>query len=276
MTGLNHMSFTCSFRLIVIVTLSIFCISAGDLVAQPRALMLMDADTGEVLFEDSADLRLHPAGLTKLMSLYVAFDSVQGGEVGLDELITISSLAANEPAVELGLKAGMKIKFRHLLRAAGVQGANDAATAIAETISGSEKSFVNELNVFSAELGLSRSTWKNPHGLTEAGHMSTARDISVLMIKQKEHFPEYFNLFGRRSSDAGLRVVANSSRRLLAGIQGVEVAKYGHTRAARHNGVVYVTREGRSLVAVVFGATTTLELINDLNQLIERGFEAEK
>ena len=270
------MSFTCSMRLFVIITLSIFCISASDLAAQPKAYILVDADTGEVLAEDSADLRLHPAGLTKLMTLYAAFYAVQRGEVGLDDIITISSHAANEPPVELGLKAGMKIKFRHLLRAAGVQGANDAATAIAETVSGSEKSFENELNAFSAELGLSRSTWKNPHGLTEAGHMSTARDISVLIMKHKDSFPEYFNLFGRRSADAGLRMVANSSRRLLAGIQGVEAAKYGHTRAARHNGVVYVTREGRSLVAVVFGATTTLKLINDLNQLIERGFEAEK
>jgi len=269
------MSFTCSMRLFVIITLSIFCISASDLAAQPKAYILVDAGTGEVLAEDSADLRLHPAGLTKLMTLYAAFYAVQRGEVGLDDIITISSHAANEPPVELGLKAGMKIKFRHLLRAAGVQGANDAATAIAETVSGSEKSFENELNAFSAELGLSRSTWKNPHGLTEAGHMSTARDISVLMIKQKEHFPEYFNLFGRRSADAGLRLVSNSSRRLLAGIQGVEAAKYGHTRAAGHNGVVYVSREGRSLVAVVFGAATTLDLIDELNQVIELRLEAE-
>ena len=263
------MSFTCSMRLFVIITLSIFCISASDLAAQPKAYILVDADTGEVLAEDSADLRLHPAGLTKLMTLYAAFYAVQRGEVGLDDIITISSHAANEPPVELGLKAGMKIKFRHLLRAAGVQGANDAATAIAETVSGSEKSFENELNAFSAELGLSRSTWKNPHGLTEAGHMSTARDISVLIMKHKDSFPEYFNLFGRRSADAGLRMVTNSSRRLLAGIQGVEAAKYGHTRAAGHNGMVYLRREGRSLVAVVFGASTIKDLIDDLNQIIE-------
>ena len=269
------MSFTCSLRLIVIIALSIFCISTSDLVAQPRSFMLMDAETGEVLLEDSADLRLHPAGLTKLMTLYAAFYAVEGGEIGLDDTITVSSFAANEPPVELGLKAGMKIKFRYLLRAAGVQGANDAATAIAEAVSGSEESFASELNALSTELGLSRSTWKNAHGLTEAGHFSTARDISVLMIKQKEHFAEYFNLFGRRVSDAGLRDVANSSRRLLASINGVEAAKYGHTRAAGHNGVVYVGRQGRSLVAVVLGAPTIKDLTDDLNQIIELGLEAE-
>ena len=269
------MSLTCSIRLFVIITLSIFCISASDLAAQPKAYILVDADTGEVLAEDSADLRLHPAGLTKLITLYAAFYSVQRGEVGLDDIITISSHAANEPPVELGLKAGMKIKFRYLLRAAGVQGANDAATAIAEVIAGSEKSFSSELNVLSTELGLSRSAWKNPHGLTEAGHFSTARDISVLIMKHKESFPEYFNLFGRRSADAGLRMVANSARRLLAGVRGVEAAQYGYTRAAGHNGAVYVSREGRSLVAVVFGAATTLDLIDDLNQVIELRLAAE-
>lgn len=265
----------CYLLQLLVAVLMFSGMNSSEVVAQPRAFIVVDADTYEVLSDKNADLRLHPAGLTKLMTLYAAFSEIQAGKIGLDDIITISSFAANEPPVELGLKAGMKIKFRHLLRAAGVQGANDAASAIGEAIAGSEVSFSNELNFHSQKLGLGESAWKNSHGLTQAGHFSTARDISLLMIQHKESFPEYFNLFGRRNVDAGLREVTSSSMRLLADIKGVEAARYGHTRAAGHNGVVYVSREDRNLVAVVFGASTTQNLIDDLNQMIDMSLEAE-
>ncbi|MFN2306349.1 MAG: D-alanyl-D-alanine carboxypeptidase family protein, partial [Paracoccaceae bacterium] len=107
--------------------------------AAPYAAMVMDARTGEVLHATNADTRLHPASLTKMMTLYIAFQAVQRGEIGLDTEVVITSNAAAEPPSKLGLRSGQKIRFRYLLRAAAVRSANDSATAIGEAISGSEE-----------------------------------------------------------------------------------------------------------------------------------------
>lgn len=118
--------------------LSIFVASAAY--SAPYADIVIDAETGEVLHEYNADMRLHPAGLTKLMTLYVAFEAIENGAIGLDDYVAISRKAQGEPPVRLGLRNGQKIKLLHLLRAAGVGGAN-AATALAEGIAGSEDEF---------------------------------------------------------------------------------------------------------------------------------------
>lgn len=113
-------------------------LTATAAMSAPYAAIVIDADTGEVLHEENADARLHPAGLTKLITLYAAFDAIETGIVELDESVEISLKAQHEPPVKLGLREGQKIKLRYLLRAVGVQGANDASTAIAEGIDGSE------------------------------------------------------------------------------------------------------------------------------------------
>ena len=176
----------------------------SSLMAAPYAAIVINADTGEVLHEENADTRLHPAGLTKLMTLYVAFDAIESGLVGLDETIKISKKAEVEPPAKLGLRSGQEIKVRYLLRAAAVKGANDASTAIAEGIDGSEAAFARRMNGYSQELGLTRSSWKNAHGLTEKGHLTTARDIANLFAAHQRDFPDYFNLFSRITTNAGL------------------------------------------------------------------------
>ena len=103
-------------------------------VAAPYAAMVIDARTGEVLHSRNADTRLHPASLTKMMTLYIAFEAVERGEISLDTLVRVSANAAAEPPSKLGLKAGQRIKLRYLIRAAAVKSANDAATAIGEAI----------------------------------------------------------------------------------------------------------------------------------------------
>ena len=124
----------------------------------PYAAMVMDARTGEVLHSRNADTRLHPASLTKMMTLYIAFEAVKNGEISLDTDVRISRKAANEPPSKLGLRAGSKIKFRYLIRAAAVKSANDAATAIAEAISGSEAAFASRMNRTAKALGMTKTT----------------------------------------------------------------------------------------------------------------------
>ena len=153
----------------------LFVVVPFAVIAAPYAAMVIDARTGKVLHSRNADTRLHPASLTKMMTLYVAFDAVERGEISLDTMVTISRKAAAEPPSRLGLKAGQKVKLRYLIRAAAVKSANDAATAIGEAISGSEAAFARRMNRTALSLGMKRTTFRNAHGLTEAGHLSTAR-----------------------------------------------------------------------------------------------------
>jgi len=246
---------------------------ATTIFAAPYAAIVINADTGEVLHEENADTRLHPAGLTKLITLYAAFDAIETGMVALDESVEISLKAQHEPPVKLGLREGQKIKLRYLLRAVGVQGANDASTAIAEGIDGSESAFARRMNGYSAELGLDRSTWKNAHGLTEKGHLSTARDIATLFAAHQRDFPDYFNLFSRIRTHAGLREVANSSRRVLGSMKGIRGAKHGYTRAAGFSSAVYVERRGKKIVAVILGGRSTALLYKRMAKLVDDAFE---
>ena len=142
-------------------------LAAASVSAAPYAAIVINAETGEVLHEENANTRLHPAGLTKLMTLYVLFDALETGLIGLDDEVIISNKAASESPVKLGLEARSKIKIRYLLRATAVNGANDASTALGEGLDGSESAFARRMNGYSKELGLSRSTWKNAHGLAE-------------------------------------------------------------------------------------------------------------
>ena len=128
--------------------------------AAPYAAMVMDARSGKVLHAENADTRLHPASLTKMMTLYVVFEAVENGEISLDTKVRISKKAAAEPPSKLGLRSGQRIKLRYLIRAAAVKSANDAATALGEAIEGSEAAFARRMNRTAKALGMKRTTFK--------------------------------------------------------------------------------------------------------------------
>lgn len=241
---------------------------SNQLSAAPSAAIVLDANTERVLYERNSDVGLHPAGLTKLITLYAAYSAISDGELNLDDDIKISSKAAGEPPVALGLVAGSEIKLMHLVRAVAVQGANDAATAIAEALDVSELAFLERLEKHSSELGLSKSTWENAHGLTQVGHFSTAHDIAVLFAKHRSDHRPYFNMFGRLSTSVGQEIVNSSARRLLKEINGIEAAKFGHTRAAGFSAAVSVSHSDRDLIVVVNGASTTADLVREIKDLI--------
>jgi D-alanyl-D-alanine carboxypeptidase len=181
-----------------IVILFLCNLALGANSSAPKySAVVVDANTRAILFSENEGKRLHPAGLTKLMTLYVAFQAIEDGEIGLDDKVIISNHAAAEAPVKLGLRGGQKVRLRYLIRAAGVEGSNDAATAIAEHIEGSEAAFARRMNRTAEALGMTGSTFRNAHGLTEAGQLSTAQDIAVLLLALNEEFPDYFNLFGR-------------------------------------------------------------------------------
>ena len=167
--------------MLVAVTVTVAaCAAPQPSTAAPYAAFVMDARTGETLYSKNAEARLHPASLTKMLTLYIAFQAIESGEIGLDSMVTITRNAAAEPPSKLGLKAGQKVALRHLIRAAAIKSANDAATAIGEGIGGSEAAFAERMNRTAKALGMTGSTFRNANGLTAEGHMSTARDMTIL------------------------------------------------------------------------------------------------
>jgi len=241
--------------------------------AAPYAAMVMDARSGEVLHSRNADTRLHPASLTKMMTLYVVFEAVENGEIGLDDFVRISRNAAAEPPSKLGLLSGQKIQLRYLIRAAAVKSANDAATALGEAIAGTEAAFARRMNRTAKALGMTNSTFKNAHGLTESGHLSTARDMTLLGRHILFDYPEYYNLFSRSSADAGVKMVNNTNRRLLAAYQGADGIKTGYTRAAGFNLVASAVRGNERIIATVFGGRSTATRNARVAELLDMGFQ---
>ena len=242
-------------------------------IGAPYADMVMDARTGKVLSSENADTRLHPASLTKMMTLYIAFEAIENGEISPDKKVRISRQAASEPPSKLGLREGQRVRLRYLIRAAAVKSANDAATAIGQAIEGSEAAFARRMNRTAKALGMTRTTFKNAHGLTEKGHLSTARDMTILGRHLFYDYPDYFHLFSRINIDIGSRVVPNTNRRFLRDFKGADGIKTGYTNAAGFNLVASAARGNERIIATVFGGRSTKTRNQQVVKLLNYGFK---
>ncbi len=234
--------------------------------------MVMDARTGEVLYSKNADTRLHPASLTKMMTLYLAFQSIESGKSSLDSMVTVTPNAANQPPSRLGLRAGQKIQLRYLIRAAAVKSANDAAAAIGDYLGGDEAGFAAMMNRQAKALGMTNTTFRNANGLTRDGHMSSARDMSNLGRHLLYDYPQYYNIFSRRTADAGIAKVASTNRRFLDAYDGADGIKTGYTVAAGFNLVGSAQRGNKRIIATVFGGTSTAQRNAKVAELLDIGF----
>lgn len=248
----------------------------GAAFAAPYAAMVMDARNGEVLFAANHNTKLHPASLTKMMTLYVAFEAIKNGELSLDTMITVSKRASSTECVCLGLRTGQRISMRNLIRAAALRSANDAAVVIAEGVSGSVEEFARRMTRTARAIGMSNTTFQNPHGLTQAGHISTARDMTVLGRQLFFDYPNYYNIFSRRSENAGAVTVANTNRRFLDAYAGADGIKTGYTRAAGFNLTASARRGNKHIITTVFGGTSTAARNAKVAELMDTGFARAK
>lgn len=240
--------------------------------AAPYAAYVMDARTGKTLYSENADTRLHPASLTKMMTLYITFQEIEAGNLSLDTMVTVSKQAAAQPPSRLGLKAGQKIQLRYLIRAAAVKSANDAAAAIGDHIGGSKEAFAQRMTKTARALGMDNTTFKNANGLTAKGHLSTAHDMSILGRHLFYDFPQYYNIFSRRTTDAGIAEVANTNRRFLDMYKGADGIKTGYTNPAGFNLTASAERNGVRIIATVFGGTSTAQRNAKMVELLDLGF----
>ena len=250
----------------------ILVLSGATAWSAPYAALVMDARTGEVLHSRSADRQLAPASLTKMMTLYLAFVEIESGRMDLDQMITISANASSEPPSKLGLRRGQRISLRHLIRAAAIKSANDAATAIGEAISGSEAAFARYMTETAHAMGMNNTQFRNAHGLTQSGHYSTARDMAILGQRVFYDHPAYYNLFSRRTADAGVARVRHTNSRFLDSYEGADGIKTGYTNAAGYNLVASARRGNERIIVSMFGGTSTVQRNGRVSELMDMGF----
>jgi D-alanyl-D-alanine carboxypeptidase len=247
-------------------------IFAGVAQAQQYAALVMDARTGRTIHSQNADTPLHPASLTKMMTLYIVFDEIRRGRLSLDQKVTVSANAASEPPSKLGLRAGQQIEVRYLIRAAAIKSANDAATALGEAVAGSEAAFARRMTAYARAMGMQQTTFKNAHGLTAAGHVSTAREMAMLGRRLVYDFPQYYNIFSRNATSAGVQTVQNTNRRLLDAYPGADGIKTGYTRAAGFNLVSSAQRGDRRVIVALLGGRTSASRNAEVARLMDLGF----
>jgi D-alanyl-D-alanine carboxypeptidase len=264
------------FHAVILAFVVITVLVTSPLHAAPFAAIVMDGRTGEVLYEKNANTRLHPASLTKMMTLYIVFQEIEAGRLSLDTKVTVTKYAASQPPSRLGLKPGQKISVRYLIRAAAIKSANDAASALGDHISGNAASFAKRMTRTARQLGMNDTTFKNANGLTAEGHLSTAHDMNVLGRHLFYDFPQYYHIFSRRTADAGIATVANTNSRFLDNYEGADGIKTGYTSPAGFNLTASAHRGNKHIIATVFGGTSTANRNAKMTELMDLGFDRAK
>ncbi len=240
--------------------------------AAQYSAIVMDMRDGTVLYESNPDRRQQPASLTKMMTLYLAFEAVQSGQLRLDQKFRVSRHAASQPPSKLYLKTGQRVSIRSLIRASAIKSANDAAVALAEAVGGSEKAFARLMTAKARQLGMTNTTFRNATGLTARGHLSTVRDMALLGRRLFFDFPQYYNLFSRRTGRAAGKRVWNTNRRLLSSYAGADGIKTGYTNAAGYNLVASARRGSKRIVAALFGGKSSRWRNARIAILLDKGF----
>ena len=240
------------------------------------ATYVIDARSGDFLYGKNYNKKLHPASLTKMMTLYLAFNELKNNRIKLDQTVSISSNASKEPPSKLGLKKGQRVSVRNLIRGAAIRSANDAATALGELISGSENKFADYMTLAAQQMGMKDTTFKNAHGLTSAKHISTPKDMAILARRLIYDFPEYYNLFGRNSVNVLGRTLYNTNRKFLSQYNGSDGIKTGFTSSAGFNLAASAKRGNKRIIGVVFGSSSVSLRNKRMTELLNIGFANSK
>jgi D-alanyl-D-alanine carboxypeptidase len=235
-----------------------------------EALLLIDPD-GKVLFEKNAESDRAPASLVKLMTLYIAYEEIEAGRADLDELVTVSLNAATTARYRMGLRAGEHVPFRVLMEGVAIASANDAATALAERLSGDETSFVDRMNQKAREMGLAATRFANPHGLPDPAQRSNARDMAQLTARLLQDYPMSRPLLGGQTFIYRGRVYTRHIP-LSNDPGGVQALKTGFTHEAGYNLAVAAWRGGQQFLMIVLGARTRALSFLDAKRLLHYGF----
>lgn len=220
--------------------------------AAKGSAIVIDATTGKTLYSSDADEPRYPASLTKMMTLYMVFEAMNAGRINKNSAVPFSGYAASRPPTKLGVRAGGSVSVETAILSLVTRSANDSAAALGELLGGSEENFARMMTAKARRLGMRSTTFRNASGLPDPRQVTTARDMAVLGMSLREHFPKQYGYFSVRSFKHG-RSRINNHNKLLGRVKGVDGIKTGYTRASGFNLVSSVKDGNRMLVAVVMG-----------------------
>jgi D-alanyl-D-alanine carboxypeptidase len=234
--------------------------------------LVIDAATGRVIHEDDADSLRHPASLTKMMTLYITFQALEAGKLGLGQYVPVSENASYQSPSKLGLHAGQKIRVEDAILGLVTESANDAAVVLGEALGGSEEGFAQMMTKQARALGMSRTVFHNPSGLPDPDQVTTAHDMAVLGDALINHYPQYYPYFNTESfTYAG--IYHHNHNHLKDRYDGMDGIKTGYIRASGFNLVASAKRNGVRLVGVVFGGRSAVARDNHMAQLLDNCFD---
>ena len=247
--------------------------AAQGLFGQPRyAAIVVDASTGEVLYAKRADAQRFPASITKVMTMYLAFEAMATGRLSASDTVVMSPHAASMAPSKLGLRPGEGVTVDMALQSIAVKSANDMAVAMAERIAGSEDRFAQLMTLRAQELGMTNTHFANASGLPNPHNVSTARDIAILSRAVMRDYPQYYGYFGERAFNFRGRTEQNHNH-LLQKMPGVDGLKTGYIGASGFNLAASAMREGHRLITVVLGGSSTAARDENVESLLNAGFE---
>lgn len=268
---------TIAFALMALATPAV---AQAEFDTKARFAVLMDYESGSIIFQKEADSRLEPASMTKLMTLAVVFNEIRAGRVSLDDTFFVSENAWRTGGAASGgstmfAELNSQIRVEDLVRSVIIQSGNDAAIVLAEGIAGTEGTFALMMNELARDLGLDGSNFTNSTGLPDPDEYSTARDLAEIGRYLIREFPEYYHYFSEPEMEWNRIKQANRNSLIEVGI-GVDGLKTGHTSAAGYGSVISTAQGDRRLVAVVHGLTSMRERAEEGRKLLtwgQRAFE---
>jgi len=247
--------------------------AAKSLYTVPKyAAFLVNADSGEIMYARQADAPRFPASITKVMTLYLAFDALSKGRLRETDYITVTPRAAAQAPSKLGLAVGSQISVRDAIGVIATRSANDIAVALAEHIGGSEVGYCAQMTAKARALGMARTTFVNATGLPDKRQLTTARDIATLSRALIRDFPQYYYVFSKVAYDFEGEAIGNHNR-LLTTLPGVDGIKTGFTNAAGFTLAASAAHDGVRLVVVVLGGPNRLARDGNVTDLLDTGFD---
>ena len=249
--------------------------NATDLKIKAKAAVLMEPHTGKVLYTQNPDEKLAPASITKVMSLILVMEAISTGKLTLDMSITCSESAAEKGGSQIWLEAGEVMTIDELLKATVVYSANDACCLLAETVAGSEAEFCVMMNKKAKELGLTNTNFKNPHGLDEVNHYSSARDMSKIARELVKHekvleYTSIYETYLRENLDTKVWLV--NTNKLVRFYSGVDGLKTGYTKTAGYCLTATAKKNNMRLITVVMGESDSTTRNSETSEMLDYGF----
>ena len=263
--------------LTLFTSLGISSVRADDvkLAESAKSAILIEASTGQILFEKNADEKLHPASMTKMMSMLLIVEAIEDGVIEWDQIVQVSENASSMGGSQILLETGEKMSVRDLFKGVAIASGNDAVVALAETVAGSVNNFVSMMNKRAKELGLTNTNFKNPHGLDDANHYSSSRDMSIIareLVKHEEvlEYTKIYEDYLREDTDRKIWLV--NTNRLVRFYDGVDGLKTGYTEEAGYCMTATAEKDGMRIIAVVMGEETSKIRNQEVSEMLDYAF----